>query len=58
MNRNTDKPGFLLKWLATPLISLALMGIVYFYNANFCTRRNGKGGKNHVRIQGNTQRKI
>ncbi len=42
MNRNTDKPGFLLKWLATPLISLALMGIVYFYNANSARAETAK----------------
>jgi len=34
MNKNSNRPGFILKWLAIPLLSLALMGAVYFDSAD------------------------
>jgi hypothetical protein len=33
MNRKVYKPGFTLKWLATMLISLGLIGIIYYFNS-------------------------
>jgi hypothetical protein len=42
MNRDTHKPGFLLKWLATPLFSLALMGMVYLGSVNSARAETAK----------------
>ena len=42
MNRDSDKFGFRLKWLALLLLSLALVGIVYFDNVNSARAETAK----------------